>query len=320
MGPAGVASRRRQSVMGRVMVATNLCPKCGTSRVGSFSFCRSCGLDFDVTAEMTYRQVSAQGDAPKSMARHRRTIVDVESMGQARSIAGTLGRDLNVARRRRRLTQAQLGRRIGLGAARIGELERGDGASAPLEVWVRLGKAIDRPLAVTFSREIELHDARETGHLAAHELVLDLARQHGRQADFELPTRPADAARSIDAALHDADARALIIVEIWNRLDDLGAAVRSTSRKLAEAAGPALLAARNGPPYRVASCWLLVDTAANHRLVARYPETLESSFPGSSVAWVHCLCNGAAPPTEPGLAWIDPRRRRIVPLRRRRRT
>jgi len=28
-------------------VATTYCPKCGTPRVGSFRFCRSCGLDFD---------------------------------------------------------------------------------------------------------------------------------------------------------------------------------------------------------------------------------------------------------------------------------
>lgn len=300
------------------MVATALCPTCGTPRVGSFRFCRASGLDFDATAEATYRQVSAQGDAPSSIDRHRRSIVEVEGTGQARSIAGSLGRDLNLARRRRRLTQAGLGRRIGLGAARIGELERGDGASAPLEVWVRLGTAIDRPLAVTFSREIELQDARDAGHLAAQALVLGLARQHGRGADVELPTRPADPACSIDVGLRDEGARALILVQIWNRLEDLGAAVDSTDRKLAEAAGPALLAARNGPPYRVAQCWLLVDTAANRRLVARYPEILESRFPASSLGWVRCLGRGAPPPAEPGLAWIDPRGRRIVPLRRRR--
>lgn len=252
------------------------------------------------------------------MDRHRRTDIEAEGTSEARSIAGTLGRDLKATRRRRRLTQAQLGRKVGLSGARVGELERGDGASAPLEVWVKLGKAIGRPLAVAFTRELE-HEPRDAGHLAAQELVLRLARQHGRRADFELPTRPASPAFSIDVALRDVPARALIIVEIWNRLDDLGAAVRSTTRKVAEADGLAVLAAGGGPPYWVATCWLLVDTAANRRLVARYPEILESRFPGSSVAWVRCLASGASPPTEPGLVWIDPRRGRIVPLRRRRR-
>ena len=66
-----------------------------------------------------------------------------------------------------------------------------------------------------------------------------------------------------------------------------------------------------------AICWLLVDTAANRRLVARYPQILETRFPGSSLGWVRCLAEGLPPPTKPGLAWIDPRSARIVPLRRR---
>jgi hypothetical protein len=34
-------------------VPRELCPKCGTPRVGSFRFCRSCGLDFDATDDPT---------------------------------------------------------------------------------------------------------------------------------------------------------------------------------------------------------------------------------------------------------------------------
>jgi transcriptional regulator with XRE-family HTH domain len=230
-------------------------------------------------------------------------------------MAGTLGRDLRTTRKQRHLTQAQLGGRVGLSGARIGELERGDGASAPLDMWVRLGIAIDRPLAVSFSRDIRMAEPRDAGHLAAQELVLRLARQHGRRADFELPTRPTDPTRSIDVALRDNIARVLFIIEIWNRFDDLGAAARATSRKEADAAGVAILAGRDGPEYRVASCWLLVDTAANRRLVARYPEILMSRFPGSSLGWVRCLAGGGEAPKEPGLAWIDPKSNRLVPIR-----
>ena len=215
------------------------------------------------------------------------------------------------------MTQKALGERIGLGQVRIGEIERGEGTTAPLDTWVALGIAIGRPLAVSFSRDIEPDEPRDAGHLAAQELVLRLARQHGRRADFELPSRSKDPARSTDVAVRDDPGRALILVEIWNRLDDLGAAVRATNRKRAEAEGPAVLAARDGAPYRVATCWLLVDTAANRRLVARYPEILDSRFRGPSLGWVRCLADGASPPSEPGLAWIDPRSGRIVPFRRR---
>ncbi len=183
---------------------------------------------------------------------------------------------------------------------------------------MKLGKAVGRPLAVSFSRDIDAHDTHDAGHLAAQEVVLGLARRHGRRADFELPTRPSDPARSIDVALRDDAARTLIVVEIWNRLDDLGAAARATTRKAIEAEGPATIAARSGPAYRVALCWLLVDTAANRRLVARYPEILQSRFQGSSLGWTRCLTDGIPPPADAGLAWIDPRTRRIVPLRFRR--
>ena len=234
---------------------------------------------------------------------------------EAASIAGSLGRDLRTTARRRRLTQAEVGRRVGLSGSRIGEIQRGLGAGASLETWVKLGKAICRPLAVSFSREMDAPEAQDAGHLAAQELLLGLARRHRRRADFELPTRPSDPARSIDVALCDEAARALIVVEIWNRLDDVGKAARATSRKAVEAEGPAMIAARSGPAYRVAMCWLLVDTAANRRLVARYPEILQSRFPGSSLGWARCLSEGLPPPDEEGIAWIDPRSGRIVPLR-----
>ncbi len=251
------------------------------------------------------------------MSRVRRTDAEVQASRESARIGATLGSDLQRTRKRRRITQRALGERIGLGQVRISEIERGLGATAPLETWIALGVAIDRPLAVSFSRDMQPDEPRDAGHLAAQELVLRLARQHGRRADFELPTRPADPARSVDVALRDDTARVLIVVEIWNRLDDLGAAARATTRKVAEAEGPAVLATGDGPPYRVAVCWLFVDTAANRRLVARYPEILESRFPGSSLVWVRCLAEGLPPLIAPGLAWIDPRSGRIVPLRRR---
>lgn len=200
---------------------------------------------------------------------------------------------------RRRLTQESLGERAGLSQGRISELERGDGASAPLDTWVALGQALDRPIAVAFSRETEPDEPHDAVHLRAQELVLPLARRNGRKADFELPTRPASPGLAIDVVIRDDTARTIVVVEIWNRLDDLGAAVRSMSRKVAEAEGLAVLAAGDGPAFRVASCWLFVDTAANRRLLARYPEIFAARFGGSSVGWVRCLVDGSAPPSAP---------------------
>jgi len=81
------------------------------------------------------------------MDRRRRTDTEIDGTLEARAIAASLGRELRIAARGRHLTQAELGRRVGLSRPRIGELVRVDGATAPLDVWIRLGKAIDRPLA-----------------------------------------------------------------------------------------------------------------------------------------------------------------------------
>ena len=98
----------------------------------------------------------------------------------------------------------------------------------------------------------------------------------------------------------------MILVEIWNRIDDFGGAVRSSDRKLAEAS-------RARP--NVGSCWLLVDTAANREIVRRYPSILRARFTGSSRGWVAALTRGDAPPRMPGIAWVDVRSGRIRELR-----
>ena len=248
------------------------------------------------------------------MSRVRRTDAQVAGGREARRIAATLGADLRRSRRRRRHTQSALGERVGLTQGRISDLERGEGASAPLDTWVAIGLALDRPLAVSFTRDL-VEEPRDAGHLRAQELLIGIARRTGRRVNVELPSRAPSSPYVIDVVLRDDRARTVVLVEIWNRLDDLGAAMRSTLRKASDADGLAVLAAGEGPSFRVATCWLLVDTAANRRLVGQYPGVLKARFPGSSVGWVRSVVEGVVPPVAPGLAWVDPRLGRIVPMR-----
>ena len=243
------------------------------------------------------------------MSRRRRTDEELDGDREAQRVAATLGSELRRSRRGRRLTQRALANRIGISRTRLSGLERGYGASATLSLWFRAGAALGRPLAVSLSRgqSPELADA---GHLAAQELLLRLVRETGRTGRFELATRASRTSGSVDVGIRDDRCRVLILTEIWNRMSDLGSGARTTQRKVAEAEG---LAEFRG--YRVASCWLLVDTAANRAIVRRYPEVLRSMLTGSSAAWVRALVKGACPPAEPGVAWIDPRSQRITELR-----
>ena len=222
-----------------------------------------------------------------------------------------LGADLRDSRRRARLTQEQVADRVGVKRARIGELERGKGASAPLFLWVRLGKVVDRPFAASFSRDLrEPPEPVDAGHLAAQELVLRFARSAERVGAFELPTRSSGSPGVVDVAIRDDGQRVLILVEIWNRLTDLGAASRSTTRKVIEVEGAILPAG-----FRLASCWLLVDNAANRAIVRRFPEIVRARFPGSSLGWVRALVDGHEPPGDAGIAWVDSRSGTITKLR-----
>lgn len=230
-------------------------------------------------------------------------------------MADALGTTVKQDRIRLRLTQARLADRVGIHQSWISQIELGRGRGIPLELWVTLGIALGRPLAVTFTRPLgEIREPADAGHLAMQERLLNLARATGRTATFELPTRPADPSRSIDVCVRDARHRVLIIEEAWNTFGDLGAAARRTSRKVAEATDLAA-AIDGGPPYRVACVWVLRTSTANRALLARYPGIFAAACPGPSRTWVQAVTTKESPPWKPGLVWLDPSSGRISECR-----
>jgi len=191
-------------------------------------------------------------------------------------------------------------------------IERGQ-ANPDLDVLQRIGLALGRPLLVTFGRDLAEGPA-DAGHLAIQELVLRLGRAAGFAGTFEVPSRPAQPWRSVDVALMCDEPRRVVLVECWNTIGDVGAAVRSTLRKRAEITDQA--AARWGPEPNVHVVWVIRATARNRLLVQRYPEVFASRFPGSSRRWLDALEGGADPPVELGLMWCDVGATRLFAWRR----
>ena len=258
------------------------------------------------------------------MARRKRP----ELAAQARRVnleqLARLGGQVAESRRRRAWSQAALAAQVGLSQSSVSLVELGGGGAMSLDAWQRVGLALDRPLRIERSRDVREEPA-DAGHLAIQELVLRVGRAAGSRATFELPTRPSTPAHSTDVGLRDDRGRRLILVECWNTIGDVGAAVRSTNRKRAEAEGLAAVIGGGrsptggdepGAPYTVATVWVVRATRRNRDLVARYPELFASRFTGSSRYWVQALTRGAPPPADLGLVWCDVGATRLYAWRR----
>jgi transcriptional regulator with XRE-family HTH domain len=251
---------------------------------------------------------------PSTRRRSSETLREADRLSSV--VAINLGRTVKAGRLRLGLQQKQLAARVNVTQAWISRIELGHGDRVPLRTWVAIGTALRQPLAISFTRPLtQMREPADAGHLSMQERLLELARATARAATFELPTRPADPRHSIDVCVRDSRHRVLIIWEIWNTFGDIGAAIRSTNRKRAEALTLAAIVDA-GPPYRVATVWVVRPTAANRALIARYPEIFHSGFPGSSRLWVKALETGAVPPDRPGLVWLDPASGRLTEWRR----
>lgn len=247
------------------------------------------------------------------MSGTRRSALGIEADRIVRDRMLAVGDEVRRARRRRGWTQAELARRSGVGRLVVGRIERG-ATRLDVEALVRIGLALGRRLDVGFARD-RLEDPLDAGHLAIQELVLRVARAAGMTTAFELPDRPADPVRSIDVALTMPNERVVIVCECWNTIGDIGAAARSTARKVADAS--AMGAGRWGPDATAVSVWVVRATARNRALVARFPEVFGRRFPASSRAWVEALVRGTTPPSEPGIVWCDVGASRLFEWRRR---
>ena len=254
------------------------------------------------------------------MTRTKRRAARAIGAREATAIAGNLGRDL---RKTLNSTKAQSGRarRQDRESVRLRSARSREGRGAPnrrLRPGSRSGIALGRPLAVGFSRDVAdpgaeggRRPSRGPGGSASR---LPPAKfQNGRTARFELPTRPANPAHSVDVGEIDLLNRVLILIEICFPLDDIGAADprhRSKGRR-----GGSLDPGPRQPAPRRELLDPCRTPAANREIVRRYPAILRSRFRGSSADWNRVLTDGSAPPAEPGIVWADTRVARLVALR-----
>ena len=237
------------------------------------------------------------------MTRVKRTKLAVDADRRNREQMARAGGELKQHRTRARKTQDGVATRAGVSRNLVSRMERGLGGTASVDAWQRVGLAVDAPLTIGLQRDLR-GDTADAGHLAMQELVLRTGRSGGYRGSFELATRPAEPWRSADVGFRDDRHRRLIVAECWNTFGDLGAAARSSNRKLAEIRDLAV-AIWGAAAHTVGLVWVVRASRRNRALVARYPELFASRFPGSSRLWLRALTQGTEPPAEPGLIWCD---------------
>lgn len=243
--------------------------------------------------------------------RVRRTALAVEAERRLRERRARIGAAVKQMRLKRHWTQNELGRRTGLGRLVIGRIERGDGV-LDVERLERIAIAFGVPLAVGFDPDPHEEPA-DAGHLAIQELLLRVAPSD-LERGIEVATRPNEPWRSADVGLWSARWRVVIDAECWNTFGDIGAAKRSSTRKVAEL--EALAVARWGDGARGALVWIVRDTPRNRALIGRYEASFATFFSGSSKQWVDALTVGTEPPAKPGLVWCDVRATRLFAWRK----
>jgi transcriptional regulator with XRE-family HTH domain len=255
------------------------------------------------------------------MPKFKRAELVVEARRRNQEQLSTLGRGIADARHRRKKTQQQLAESVGVSRSALGRIERGQGGGHTMDAWQRVALGAGVPLVVRLQRD-PLEETLDEGHLAMQELVLRCGRLSGYGRSFELATRPSEPWRSTDVGLRDDRRHILMLCECWNSFGDIGAAARSSTRKVDEAREYAA-AIWGTEPHRVASCWIVRDTRRNRALVRRYPEVFATRLPGSSARWVaaltarHRASTQPEPPPEPGLVWSDMNATRLFAWRRR---
>src|SRR5437667_1051284 len=112
------------------------------------------------------------------MPRPRRRELQAEARRRNLEQLAWLEAEVRSSRRRRRLSQAQLGTQAGISQPTVSQVERGDGRSLSLDVWQRIFTTLGRPLIVEAGRD-SLEEPADAGHLAIQQLVLRRTRANG---------------------------------------------------------------------------------------------------------------------------------------------
>jgi transcriptional regulator with XRE-family HTH domain len=229
----------------------------------------------------------------------RATQEVMRGRARADAVAVRMGVGLRDARLAAAMTQADGAARARISQARWSELERGLGATAPIELWAVAAAAVGVRLAAFLEAVSGASPPRDIEHLRRQCAVVERCARGGWAAAPEMPVTRGGSGRVIDILLTRASRREAAVVEVWDLLPDVGAAFRSFDEKVAAVRGRL-------PGWTVSGAWVLRGTRRNRSLVAELEPLFAARFPGDGRAWLAALDEPAsALPPGAALLWTD---------------
>lgn len=243
----------------------------------------------------------------------RRTDVQVEADASAKAVAKVLGSALKDARAAVARSQRAAGEIAGMAHSTVAEAEKGEADDFTLRTWARLAAGAGVTFHAYLKHASAADQPRDAVHLKAQELLLRTAAPGGWGGAAELAIDDAArGSRSVDVALTRTTATGpeVAVLEVVDWLDDVGAALRDWTRRLARV--DRLATARLTREIddvsvlpRVSGCWVLRATVRNRGLVRDHGMVFRSRFPASGALWLRALRGGAPMPAASALLWVS---------------
>nr|MBF6606690.1 hypothetical protein [Chloroflexota bacterium] len=189
--------------------------------------------------------------------------------------------------------------------------------ASSLDRWASVFGSLGLQLAV-FAEGVSTADKpRDYEHLKRQQLIVIAAASGGWTTSIEARVdRIPHPSRSVDVLLVRLARREAVVVEVWDWLDDVGAALRGLDGRVASVR--AQLAARSGGDgeWHVGGLWVIRGTRRNRRLVAEFRHLFAARFPATGAAWSGALADPTTPmPSAAGMLWTDVRGERLHPGR-----
>jgi hypothetical protein len=216
------------------------------------------------------------------------------------------------------MRQADVARLAGIAQSFESRMELGKGLAASIETWAAVAAAVGSQLAAFLEDLPGADRPRDYEHLRRQQLVITTSQAGGWRARPEHRTdKRSQWAHNVDVRLDRSARRETAIVEIWDWIDDVGAAARGLIAKMVAAEREhAAHELDGGERWRVAGLMIVRGTRRNRGLVSEFRSLFRSQYPAPSRSWLAALTQPDAPmPSEPGFLWTDVRGTRLLAAR-----